>query len=176
MVANQTATIPAGRNKGYVSFYLPHSLPIGTYSLAIRADTKLPTAGTDKTEDVTVYSNAVTFEVHPPAFRIDLDLTAPRKIKRGQVVQVGYTARRMNGFISKIHTELAAPGKVTDVGRLRGRGVSSTGQAESGTIQVIANEDADLGMHPFLRLYAVGVLEDEALYHGSCLLPMEIVE
>ena len=176
MIGNQTATIPAGQNKGYVSFYLPHSLPVGTYSLAIRADTKLPIPGTDKTEDVTVYSNAVTFEVYPPAFRIDLNLTAPRKIKRGKIVQVGYTARRMNGFINKIHTELAAPGKVTDVGRLRGRGVSSTGQAESGTIQVIANEDAELGLHPFLRLYAVGVLEDEALYHGSCFLPMEIVE
>ena len=54
--------------------------------------------------------------------------------------------------------------------------MSSTNQAESGTIQVIANEDAALGMHPFLRLYGVGVLEDEAIYHGSCFLPMEIVE
>ncbi len=176
LIANQTATIPAGRDKGYISFYLPHSLPVGTYSLAIRADTNFPVSGTDKTEAVTVYSNAVTFEVHPPAFRIDLNLTAPRKIKRGEIVKVGYTARRMNGFIGKIHTELAAPGTVTDVGRLRGRGVSSTGQAESGTIQIIANEDAELGMHPFLRLYGVGVLEDEALYHGSCFLPMEIVE
>ncbi|MDG2130296.1 MAG: hypothetical protein P8K08_20015 [Fuerstiella sp.] len=176
LIVNQTATIPAGRDKGYISFYLPHSLPVGTYSLALRADTKFPISGTDKMEDVTVYSNTVTFKVHPPAFRIDLDLTAPRKIKRGEIVKVGYAARRMNGFIGKIHTELAAPGTVTDVGRLRGRGVSSTGQAESGTIQIIANEDAELGMHPFLRLYGVGVLEDEALYHGSCFLPMEIVE
>ena len=50
------------------------------------------------------------------------------------------------------------------------------GQAESGNIQIIANEDAPLGQQPFLRLYAVGVLEDEPVYHGSCLLPLEIVE
>ncbi|MEO2016308.1 MAG: hypothetical protein ABGZ53_18265 [Fuerstiella sp.] len=176
MIANQTATIPADQDKGYISFHLPHALPVGTYTLAIRVHTKLPVSGTDKTTDVTAYSNAVTFEVHPPAFRIDIDLTAPRKIKRGEIVIVGYTVRRINGFIGKIHTELAAPGKVTDVGQLRGRGVTSTGQAESGTIQIIANEDAELGIHPFLRLYGVGVLEDEAIYHGSCFLPMEIVE
>jgi hypothetical protein len=176
MIANQTATIPVGHDKGYISFYLPHSLPVGTYSLAILANTKLSVPGTDKTTDVAVYSNAVTFEVHPPAFRIDLDRSAPRKVKRGEIVKVGYRARRINGFIGKIHTELAAPGKVTDVGRLRGRGVTSTGQAESGTIQIIANEDAESGIHPFLRLYGVGVLEDEAIYHGSCFLPMEIVE
>ena len=130
----------------------------------------------DKTTNVAVHSNAVTFEVHPPAFRLALSLTAPRKIKVGQIAQVNYTVHRINGFISKIHTELAAPGKVTDVGRLRGRGVTSVGQGESGTIQIIANEDAELGGIPFLRLYAVGVLEDEALFHGSCFLPLEIVE
>ena len=75
-----------------------------------------------------------------------------------------------------MHTELASPGRVTDVGRLRGRGVTSVGQSASGTIQIIANDDAALGSIPFLRLYAVGVLEDEALYHGSCFLPLEIVE
>ena len=176
MIANQTAIIPAGHHKGYISFYLPHSLPVGTYSLAIRANTKLSVPGTGNTTDITVHSNVVTFEVHPPAFRIDLDLLAPQKIQRGEIVKVGYTAHRINGFIGKIHTELAVPGKVTDVGRLRGRGVTSTGQSESGTIQIIANEDAEPGIHPFLRVYGVGVLEDEAVYHGSCFLPMEIVE
>ncbi|MBP88390.1 MAG: hypothetical protein CMJ64_17025 [Planctomycetaceae bacterium] len=176
MIHNQTASIPAGDNKGYISFYLPHSLAVGTYTLAIRADTTVPIPGQNKAQNVTIHSNAVTFEVHPPAFRLDLDLSAPRKIKRGEIVKVGYTTRRINGFISKIHTELAAPGKVTDVGRLRGRGVTSVGQTESGTIQIIANEDAELGTQPFLRLYGVGVLEDEAVYHGSCFLPLEIIE
>ena len=126
--------------------------------------------------DVVVHSNAVTFEVYPPAFRLDLDLAAPRKIKRGQIAQVGYTTRRLNGFISKIHTELAQPGKVTDVVGLRGRGVTFVGQTESGTIQIIANEDAPLGQQPFLRLYGVGVLEDEPRFHGSCFLNLEVVE
>lgn len=177
LIRNQIATIPAGQDKGYISFYLPHSLPVGMYSFAIKADSTVPVlAQAGKTQNVTVQSNTITFEVHPPAFQLDLALDAPRRIKRGQIAQINYSVRRINGFISKIHTELAAPGRVTDVGRLRGRGVTSVGQAESGTIQIIANDDAELGQIPFLRLYAVGVLEDEALYHGSCFLPLEIVE
>jgi hypothetical protein len=54
--------------------------------------------------------------------------------------------------------------------------VTFVGQTESGTIQVIANEDAELGRQPFLRLYAVGVVEDKPTYHGSCFLNLEIVE
>ena len=173
LIRNQTATIPAGQDEGYISFYLPHSLPLGMYSFAIRADSTVPIPGqAGKTQNVTVYSNTVAFEVHPPMFRLDLALDAPRKIKRGRIAQVGYTVHRVNGFISKIHTELAAPGRVTDVGRLRGRGVTSVGQAESGTIQIIANEDAELGQIPFLRLYAVGVLEDEALFPRKLLLAL----
>jgi hypothetical protein len=176
VIRNQSATIPAGESTGYISFYLPHSLQAGTYTLAIRADTEASIRGQEKPQTVTVHSNAVVFKVHPPAFRLDLDVSAPTKIKRGQIVEVNYTARRINGFISKIHTELAAPGRVTDVGRLRGRGVTSVGQTDSGTIQIIANDDAELGLIPFLRLYAVGVLEDEAVFHGSCFLGLEIIE
>ena len=66
--------------------------------------------------------------------------------------------------------------RVRHLGRLRGRGVTFVGQTESGTIQVIANEDADLGLLPFLRLYAVGVVEDQPIHHGSCFLNLEIVE
>ncbi len=177
LIRNQTATIPPGQEKGYISFYLPHSLPVGMYSFAIKAESTVPVAGQEgKTQNVTAFSNSVAFEVHPPVFQLDLTLDTPRKIKRGRIARVNYTVHRINGFISKIHTELAAPGRVTDVGDLRGRGVTSVGQGESGTIQIIANEDAELGQIPFLRLYAVGVLEDEALYHGSCFLPLEIVE
>ena len=177
LIANQRALIPAGQRKGYISFYLPHTLPVGRYSFAIQAETTVPVTGEkEKTRQVRVLSGAVTFEVHPQRFQLDLALDAPRKIKRGEIAQVKYTLRRVNGYISKVHTELASPGRVTDVGRLRGRGVTSVGQSASGTIQIIANDDAALGSIPFLRLYAVGVLEDEALYHGSCFLPLEIVE
>ena len=82
-------------------------------------------------------------------------------------------ARRVNGFIGKIHTELDALGEVLG---LRGRGVTFTGQTETGTIQIIANDDAPLGQQPFLRLYGVGVLEDKPVFHGSCLLNLEIVK
>ncbi len=175
LIQNQTATIPAGKDKGYISFYLPPNLPIGQYSLAVRAETTIPAAN-GKNETVTVYSNIVSFAVHQPAFRISVDPYAPRRIRRGEVVQVGYTVRRINGFISKIHTELATPDKVTEVIGLRARGSTSVGQTEKSTLQIIANDNAPLGQQPFLRLYGVGTLEDKAIYHGSCFLNLEVVE
>ena len=176
MVRNQTAVIPPGEDKGYVSFYLPPSLPVGPYTFAIQAETTVPAASGDKSEAVTVYSNPVNFEVHTPAFRLEVDPLAPRRIRRGEVVQVNYSARRINGFIGKIHTELASPGTITKVVGLRGRGVSFVGQTETGVVQIIANDDAPLGQQPFLRLYGIGTLEDEALFHGSCFLQLEVVE
>ncbi len=180
LIENQTATIPAGQNKGYISFYLPRSLPVGRYSLVVRAETTVPVPNEQetkaKTKTVSVYSNAVNFDIQPPAFRLEVDLHAPRRIKRGETLQVNYTAHRINQFIGKIHTELAAPGTVTDVVGLRGRGVTFVGQTETGTIQIIANEDAPLGQQPFLRLYGVGVREDEPVFQGSCLLNLEVVE
>ena len=128
-----------------------------------------------KTQTATLFSNPVVFDVHPPAFVVEIDPYAPRQIKRGQVLQVKYTVKRRNGFINKIHSELAAPGFVTKVRGLRGRGVTFVGQTQSGNIQIIANKDAPLGQQPFLRIYAVGVLEDEAIYHGSHFLQMKIV-
>ena len=118
----------------------------------------------------------MNFEVHPPAFQVALDPYAPRAIKRGEVIQVKYTVRRINGFINKIHTELATARDVTSVGGLLCRGVTFVGQTESGVLQIVANSDAPLGAIPFLRCYAVGVVEDEAIYHGSCLLPLKVVE
>jgi hypothetical protein len=175
LIDNQAATIPAGSDSGYISFYLPPTLPVGRYSLAVQGETTVPQTG-GKTEAVTIYSNVVTFEVHPPAFRIEIDRFAPRRIKRGEVLKINYSAHRINGFINKIHTELAEPGKVTEVVGLRGRGVTFVGQTETGTIQIIANDDAPLGQQPFLRLYGVGVLEDKPLFHGSCWLNLEVVE
>ena len=65
------------------------------------------------------------------------------------------------------------PEKVIGV---RGRGVTFVGQTESGSIQIIANDDARLGRQPFLRLYAVGIVEDQPVFHGSCFLKLEIVD
>jgi len=174
MIGNQTATIPPGQNKGYLSFYLPPTLELGHYSLAIRAETTVPdpqNGGNPKS--VTVMSNAVSFEVHRPAFVVKIDPYAPKTIRRGEVIQINYTACRINGFISKIHTELAAPVKVAGI---RGRGVTFVGQTDSGTIQIIANDDAELGQQPFLRLYGIGTVEDQPVYHGSCFLDLEVVE
>jgi hypothetical protein len=122
---------------------------------------------------VTVFTNAVSFEVYPAPFVLAVDLDAPRKISRGQVVQVKYSAVRKNGFIGKIHTDVRAAG---DLIGLRVRGVTFVGQTESGTLQIIANEDAPLGQQPFLRLEGVGTVEDEPVYLGACFLQLEIVE
>jgi hypothetical protein len=178
LIRNCTTTIPAENDKGYISFHLPPTLPVGRYTIAVRAETTIVvTPHADpakrKTQAVTLYSNPVTFDVSAPAFVVEIDAEAPTEIKRGTRVQIKYTARRINGFINKIHTELAAPGEVIG---LRGRGVTFVGQTESGTIQIVANEDARLGRQPFLRLYAVGVVEDEPVYHGSCFLNLGVVE
>ncbi len=175
-ISNQTATIPASNDKGYISFYLPPGLSPGRYTLGVQATTTVPTADGKKTETASVISNPVVFEVHEPMFHVTLDPYNPRTIRRGEIVQVKYRVRRLNGFINKVHSELAAPGTVTKVGGLRGRGVTFVGQTESGAIQVVASDDAPLGQRAFLRVYAVGVLEDEALYHGSHFLNLRIVE
>jgi len=177
-IQNQKVTISAGQSTGYISFYLPPELAVGRYTIVVQGETTVPTgtvdkAGQRKTESITVFTNPVTIDVQPPAFIVELDQDAPRMIHRGEILQVKYSARRVNGFISKIHTELFAPDGVRGI---RGRGVSFVGQTDAGTIQIVANEDAPVGRQPFLRLFAVGVLEDKAVYQGSCLLPLEIVE
>ena len=174
LIRNQTATIPAGRSKGYLSFYLPPTLPVGRYSIAVKAETTVP-ADTQKgtSQPATVFSNPVTFDVQPAAFVVEIDPYAPKQIEQGKVVQVQYSARRINGFIGKIHTELAAADQVIG---LRGRGVTFVGQTDRGTIQIIANSDAPLGQQPFVRFCAIGVVEDQPVYHGSCFLNLEIIE
>ena len=173
-IQNQTAIIPSGQQKGYLSFYLPPTLPVGRYSLAVRAETTVP--GDKKANTVAVYSNSITFDVQPAAFLVEVDPFAVTRAKRGETIQIEYSAKRLNGFIGKMHTELAEPGRVTDVVGLRGRGVTFVGQTDKGSVQIIVNDDATLGRHPFLRLYTVGVVEDEPIYHGSSFLALEIVE
>ena len=179
LIENQTTELPAGEKKGYLSFYLPPTLPLGRYTIAVQGETTVPVGNPDakgkqKTQTVTIFSNTVTFEVSPPAFVVKLDPYNPRQIRRGEVIQIKYSAKRTNGFISKIHTELFSTTEKVD--GLRGRGVTFVGETDSGTIQIIANDTARLGSRPSLRLFAVGVLEDKAVYHGSCFLDMEIVE
>ena len=174
LIQNQTAVIPSSQSKGHVSFYLPPSLPEGQYSFVVQATTTVPDPkNSKKDKTVIVYSNPVTIDVKSPAFRVEVDPYAPRRIHRGETIQVKYSAKRINGFISKIHTEVMAPIKPKG---LRVRGVSFVGQTDKGTLQIIANDDAPIGRQPFLRLFAVGVVEDEAVFQGSCFLNLEIVE
>lgn len=175
LIRNQTAIIPAGQHQGYLSFYLPPTLPLGQYSLTIRAETTVPTPD-NKTATVAVFSNPVTFAVQSAAFTVEADPFAVTRAKRGEVIQVGYTAKRSHGFIGKMHTELAVPGHITDIPGLRGRGETFVGQTDKGTLQITINEDAPLGQQSFLRLFTVGVVEDEPIYHGSSFLSLEIVE
>lgn len=174
-IQNQTAEIPAGQEVGYVSFYLPPSLALGEYSFVVRAETTASVGG-NSPETVVAYSNPVTFEVQRAAFQVEVQPFGPTRVKRGQVIQVAYHALRRNGFIGKIHTELAAPGCVTNVPGLRARGETFVGQADHGSLQIIVNPDAPLGQLPFLRLFSVGVLEDQPIYHGASFLSLEVVE
>lgn len=175
LIRNQSAIVPAGEPKGYLSFYLPPTLPVGRYSLTIRAQTTVPTAD-QKSQTVVVHSNPVTFDVQPAAFLVEVDPFAPTRARRGEVLQLRYSAQRRNGFIGKMHTELATPDRITDVVGLRGRGETFVGQTESGSLQITVNDDAPLGRQPFLRLFTVGVLEDQPIYFGSSFLALEIVE
>lgn len=168
-VENAYATIPPAETKGWLSFYLPASLPVGSYSFAVQVETQAMVNGQKLA--VTSYSQPLTLHVEAERIRLTLDPQTPRKVARGQVVHVKYRAERRNGFIGKIHTELAAPGGVTGV---RGRGVTFTGQTETGDIQIIATDNAVPGQIVFLRLEAVGTVEDQPVFRGSRLLPLEI--
>ena len=174
-IKNQIAIIPAGQTKGYVTFELPLTLPAGHYSFAIRTETTVPTAD-GKTENVAVHSSPVVIDVQPAAFDVDVDPFAVTRARRGDTIQISYSSRRRNGFIGKMHTEIAAPGVVTDVPGLLGRGETFTGQTETGSLQIVVNKDAPLGPQRFLRLFTVGVVEDEPMYFGSHFLSLEIVE
>lgn len=174
-IRNQTAIISAGQQKGYLSFDLPPTLPPGRYSIVVRAETTIATTG-QKPEIVAVYSNPITLDVQAAAFLVEVDPFAVTRAKRGEIIQIGYSAKRLNGFIGKMHTELASPGRITDIVGLRGRGETFVGQTDKGSLQITVNDDAPLGRQSGLRLFTVGVLEDEPIYQGSSLLPLEIVE
>ncbi|MFN0197487.1 MAG: PPC domain-containing protein [Planctomycetaceae bacterium] len=176
-IENQYATIPAGQKQAWLSFQLPTSLPPGPYTIAIQGVTEIPTAavtpGSQGKTAVTCFTNPISFYVAEAKIEVVIDPFAPQKIARGSIVQLNYTARRRHGFIGKIHTDLVAPGGVIGV---RGRGVTFTSGTETGTIQIIATENAPLGKQPFLRLDAVGTVEDRQVYRGGRFLELEITE
>jgi hypothetical protein len=174
-LANQTAVFPAGSSEGILSFALPPTLPVGAYSFAVTAETSTPAAN-GSSEPVTLISNPVTFVVEPAALEVAIDPFTPRRVRRGETFEVKYAVTRKDGFIGKIHTELASPGIVTDVPGLRGRGETFTGQTEDGKLQIVVNDAAPLGEVPFLRLFSVGTVEDQPIHFSAAMFPLEIVE
>lgn len=166
--------IPAGQSKGWYSVQVPERLAPGPYTFAVLGEATLTRPGAKPAEvAATAVSNPVTVEVVPGAIDLRLDPHNPRTIRRGQVIQIRYRALRRNGFIGKIHAELNAPEGVTG---LRARGVTFVGQTEAGVLQVAASDDSPLGRQPFLRLEAVGTVEDEPVHHAACPLDLEVTD
>lgn len=176
LIGEPVATLAIGEKRGYLSFYLPPSMPIGPLTFIVEA--KAVTRTTEPTKETTeiIYSNPVSIKVEPAAFLVTADPFTPRQARRGETIQIAYQSVRRHGFIGKMHTELAMPGKVTDVTGVRGRGETFVGQTDKGSLQVIINDDAPLGNVPFLRLLTIGVLEDQAIYQGASFIDLEIVK
>lgn len=176
-IKNRLQRVPTG-NAGTISFYIPPDIAPGKYSIAAKVRTKMSPVtdtkdGVKKTVAVELITNAVSFEVYSPPYVVAVDLEAPVTIARGEVIQLKYSARRQNGFIGKIHTELVAPGGVIGI---RGRGVTFVGQTDTGVIQIIANKNAPLGQQSGLRLEGIGTVEDVEVHRSSVFLTLEIVE
>jgi hypothetical protein len=184
------STIAAGETRGWLSLSIARDQLAGPFSFAIQASL-LPAepsaaAATASAAAVaaaarrsakppvsTTVSNLISAQVAPGRIQMAIDPRTPRKIARGEVIHVRYSAERRHGFIGKIHTELAAPGGVRGI---RGRGVTFTSQTETGEIQIIATENAPLGPIDGLRLEAIGTVEDQPTYLGGCLFDLEIIE
>ncbi len=175
LAINGIATIPAGKKRGWISFGFPAALPPGPYTFAVQAETLVPVGKGQNPGKVgvTLVSNPITVTVRPARIALSVDPRTPRKIGRGKIIQLRFTAERKHGFIGKIHTELVAPGGVVG---LRARGVTLVGQSDSGSLQVIATEDAPLGRQQFLRLDAVGTVEDQPVYRASRFVELEITD
>lgn len=171
------AVLPPDASRSWTSFFWPDSLPPGPYTFAIQAEFEAVIFTDSKVKPakskLTVVSNPITIELKPARIILNLDPASPTKIARGKIIQLQFTTERVNGFIGKVHTELTAPGGVTG---LRARGVTLTGQGDSGSLQVIATDNAPLGRHELLRLEAIGTVEDQPIYRASRPVELEIVE
>ncbi|MCE9607311.1 MAG: PPC domain-containing protein [Planctomycetia bacterium] len=163
--------------QGWMSFVFPASVPTGKYTFAISAEVEAAIALNPKAKPtkstLTLVSNPITVLVKPARVVLSLDPSSPTKIGRGKIVQLKFTAKRVNGFIGKVHVDLDAPGGVTGV---RGRGVTLIGQQETGSLQVIATDNAPLGKQSLLRLDGLGTLEDQPIYRAGKPIELEIVE
>ena len=111
--------------------------------------------------------------VRPARIVLEIDPRTPTKIGRGKIIQIRFTAERKQGSSARFTRSWWPPAASSG---LRGRGVTLVGQSDSGTIQVIATEDAPLGRQPFLRLEAVGTVEDQPVYRASRFVELEITE
>ena len=175
-VRQELTVIEPGKTQGVISFFLPESLAPGPYTFALRAAVlPVPKPGAKPSTVPTgvYYSNPMTVQVAPARIVLEIDPRTPRKVARGEITHLTFSAERKQGFIGKIHAELKAPGGVVG---LRARGVTFVGQTDSGVLQIIATEDAPLGRQPFLRLEAIGTVEDQPLYRASRFLEIEITE
>lgn len=175
-IGEPVVTLADGGKRGYLSFYLPPSMPLGPLTFIVEAKVSARPHGSMKETSEIIYSNPVNITVEPAAFLVSMDHFTPRQARRGETIQISYQSVRRNGFIGKMHTELAMPGKVTDVTGVRGRGETFVGQTDKGSLQVVINDDAPLGKVNFLRLLTIGVIEDQAVYQGACFIDLEIVK
>jgi len=174
---HSVVTLPLDASKGAMSLFLPASLAPGKYTFAIQAEVEaiiaLTPAAKPSKMNLTLISNPITIELKPARILLEVDPTTPTRIARGKISQLRFNAQRVQGFLGKVHVELKAPDGVVG---LRARGVTLTGRTDSGSLQVIATDNAPLGKHLQLRLDAVGTVEDQPLYRASRYVDLEIVE
>ncbi|MBL8827757.1 MAG: pre-peptidase C-terminal domain-containing protein [Planctomycetaceae bacterium] len=170
-------TLPLERTAAAMSLFLPASLPPGKYTCAVQAELEasvvLTSAGKPTKTSLTLVSNPLTLELKPARVLLTVDPANPTKIARCKIIQLKFHVQRVQGFLGKVHVELEAPEGVQGV---RGRGVTLVGQSDSGSLQVIATDNAPLGKHAQLRLDAVGTVEDQPVFRASRYVDLEIVE
>lgn len=163
--------------KGWMSIRFPGSVPTGPFTFAVAADVEgmlaaQPNAKPAKVS-LTAVSNPINVTVKPARVVLSLDPSTPVKISRGKIMQLKFAAKRAGGFIGKVHVELETPGGIDGV---RARGVTLVGGTETGSLQVIATDNAPLGPLKLLRLEAVGTVEDKPIYRAGLPISLEITE
>lgn len=163
--------------RGWMSVRFPGSVPQGPFTFAVAAEVEglvapQPNAKPAKLS-LTAVSNPINVTVKPARVVLSVDPSSPVKITRGKIMQLKFAAKRVGGFIGKVHVELETPGGIDGV---RARGVTLVGGTETGSLQVIATDNAPLGPLKLLRLEAVGTVEDKPIYRAGLPLTLEITE
>lgn len=163
--------------RGWMSIRFPGAVPSGPFTFAVAAEVEgliatQPNAKPAKLS-LTAVSNPINVTVKPARVVLSVDPSSPVKIARGKIMQLKFAAKRTGGFIGKVHVELETPGGIDGV---RARGVTLVGGTETGSLQVIATDNAPLGPLKLLRLEAVGTVEDKPIYRAGLPLTLEIIE